>query len=388
MKKSLVALATMTVVASAFADVDVSGGVKIYGVLDQGYQSQSLTNPTANTSNDYQGMYASNGTSRFGVKASRDLGDGLKGVAQAELELAPDTATLLPSANRQSFVGLVSEKAGSLLMGTMETTAYEVWAMDVNGRVEYKPQVWRTLASVSMQDRANNAIKYISPEFGGFTLHLMQSFAEKASTVAVAAPTLGSANSFSEFTSVGLKYKGENLTAAFLHDQTTYIQQGYKFAGVTNAGVSATTVPTSYNSVMLYGASGTSTTGYLEATQRDIIAFNYNIDGTILSYIYGKSYQSGGGSNTTSTIGFRKAFDKLTLAYSYGTGAIDSKGSAVSGLTNTLASDGTITDSTLGAYYNFDKSTQAYMLYSHSTSSVGYYDGVNNTFAIDARYNF
>ena len=387
MKKSLVALATMTVVASAFADVDVSGGVKIYGVLDQGYQSQSLTNPTANTSNDYQGMYASNGTSRFGVKASRDLGDGLKGVAQAELELAPDTATLLPSANRQSFVGLVSEKAGTLLMGTMETTAYEVWAMDVNGRVEYKPQVWRTLASVSMQDRANNAIKYISPEFGGFTLHLMQSFAEKASTVAVAAPTLGSANSFSEFTSVGLKYKGENLTAAFLHDQTTYIQQGYKFAGVTNAGVSATTVPASYNSVMLYGASGTSTTGYLEATQRDIIAFNYNIDGTILSYIYGKSYQSGGGSNTTSTIGFRKAFDKVTVAYSYGTGVIDSKATA-SSIVYTLAGDGTITDSTLGAYYNFDKSTQAYMLYSHSTSSVGYYDGVNNTFAIGARYNF
>ena len=163
MKKSLVALAAMTVVASAFADVDVSGGVKIYGVLDQGYQSQSLTNPNANTSNDYQGMYASNGTSRFGVKASRDLGDGLKGVAQAELELAPDTSTLLPSANRQAYVGLVSEKAGTLLMGTMETTAYEVFAMDVNGRVEYKPQVWRTLASVSMQDRANNAIKYISP---------------------------------------------------------------------------------------------------------------------------------------------------------------------------------------------------------------------------------
>ena len=43
MKKSLVALATMSVVASAFADVDVSGGVKMYGVLDQGLTSQNVT---------------------------------------------------------------------------------------------------------------------------------------------------------------------------------------------------------------------------------------------------------------------------------------------------------------------------------------------------------
>ena len=49
MKKSLVALATMSVVASAFADVDVSGGVKLYGVLDQSFQRQVLVSPTANT---------------------------------------------------------------------------------------------------------------------------------------------------------------------------------------------------------------------------------------------------------------------------------------------------------------------------------------------------
>ena len=36
MKKTLVALATLSAIGSAFADVDVSGGIKLYGVLDQG----------------------------------------------------------------------------------------------------------------------------------------------------------------------------------------------------------------------------------------------------------------------------------------------------------------------------------------------------------------
>ena len=88
--------------------MDVSGGVKLYGVLDQSLQSQSLVNANTGTSYGYQGIFASAATSRFGVKAGRDLSDGIKGIAQAEIELAPDSATLLPSANRQAFVGLVS----------------------------------------------------------------------------------------------------------------------------------------------------------------------------------------------------------------------------------------------------------------------------------------
>lgn len=163
MKKSLVALAAMTVVASAFADVDVSGGIKMYGVIDQAVMTQSLTTPKDGSSADYSGMFAANATSRIGFKGARDLSEGFKGIFQVEIQLDPDTATLLPSKNRTAFVGLQSDVAGSLLMGTMETTAYEVFGMDVNGRIEYKPQVWRTTTSLDLQDRANNSIKYISP---------------------------------------------------------------------------------------------------------------------------------------------------------------------------------------------------------------------------------
>ena len=387
MKKSLVALAALSLLGNAFADVDVSGGVKLYGVLDAGVQSQTLNNPYSDASNSFQGIFASNATSRLGVKASRDLGEGMKGIAQAEQELAPDTATLLPNANRQAFVGLSSESAGTLTIGTHETTAYEVWGMDVNGRIEYKPQVWRTLASASTQDRANNSIKYISPTFNGFTGHLMVGLAEKPSNNTCSAGSIGSANTCSEFSSYAIKYKGDKLSAAVVHDQTTYIYQAYKFAGIANAGVSTTSAVTTGATLgLIYGDTSTGTS-YNTPTQRDIIAVSYDFDGTVVNYIYGKSYQADlTGSNTTNTVGIRTSFDKLTLAVSYGTGSVVSPNSSAA--TAGLAKSGSNTDLTMGAYYNFDKSTSVYFLGSSSTSTVGLYDGSNVTVAMGVRYNF
>ena len=65
MKKTLVALATLSVVGSAFADVDVSGGIKMYGVIDQAVTSQDLTDPNvANRSMNYTSLFAAAATSR------------------------------------------------------------------------------------------------------------------------------------------------------------------------------------------------------------------------------------------------------------------------------------------------------------------------------------
>jgi len=49
MKKTLVAMATLSVISSAFADVDVSGGIKMYGLLDQSVQSQKLVDSNSTT---------------------------------------------------------------------------------------------------------------------------------------------------------------------------------------------------------------------------------------------------------------------------------------------------------------------------------------------------
>ena len=379
MKKSLVALATLSFIGGALADVDVSGGVKLYGVLDQSIQTQSLTDASTGTATNQTGLFASAATSRFGVKASRDLSDGFKGIAQAEIQLDPDTATLLPNKNRTAFVGLQSEAAGSLLLGTMETTAYEVFGMDVNGRVEYKPQVWRTTASSDTQDRANNSVKYITPEFGGLTGHIMVSYAENPDT-----------STGSDFKSVGIKYNKDKLKFAILNDSLTNSKGSYRFAGIANAGVSKDYITANagtQSKALVYAGSSTST------LYRDIASVSYDFGVFAANYIYAKSYASASnaGNLTTGTIGIRVPMDKFTFAISYGAGKVDSYQSAdTSGsANNTKAGDGSITDRTIGIYYNFDKSTQVYFLGSNSSSTgVGYADGINQTTAFGVRYNF
>jgi len=368
MKKSLVALATMSVAASAFADVDVSGGVKLYGVLDQAVTQQTFTNNGVTT--NYQGMYASSATSRLGVKGSRDIGSsGLKGEFQIEQEISPDGNTAMPSKNRGTFVGL-SGNGGTLRLGTQETTAYETFNFDVNGRVEYKPQVWRYTTASSTQDRANNAIKYISPEAAGFSLHAMLNFAETSSAAASSAV----------FSSLGAKFHSEDnkLKGNFLVDQLTATTLKFILPGQQNVSISTADPAGSATTIATYDIVA-STTKSSNPIVRNIASLSYDFDKFYVSYIYANEEISGMGGISTNTFGIRIPYDDFKFALSYGNGSIKS--------TTTAAINGsTVTDTTFGAYYNFDKSTSAYLL--NSTSTYSYTSGSSTVTAIGVRYNF
>jgi len=395
MKKTLVALAAFSVASGAFADVDVSGGIKMYGVIDQAAMSQRVTSANDGTSGSYSGLFAANATSRLGFKGNRDLMNGTKGIFQVEIQLDPDTSTLLPTKNRTAFVGLQDSNAGTIALGTMETAAYETFGMDVNGRVEYKPQVWRSTTSTSLQDRANNSIKYISPEFSGVTLHLQQSFHEQISTGAATGTT---ANTYAAISSIALKYHKDELKAAYVRDVTRNALLGAKFGGLTNDG------PWSSNSTGLYyyggysstTAESSSTVAVANSVKRDIASVSYDFGNFAVNYLYARSYMGGAyaGSLSTNTVGIKVPLDKFTVAVSYGSGSMNSYySSAVASDTSTTApagraKDGNIGDLTVGVYYNFDKSTSMYFLGSQSTSTVGKYDGSSQSLAFGARYNF
>ena len=366
MKKSLVALATMSVVSSAFADIDISGGVKMYGVLDQAITTQTLVNNGATTI--YQGMYASSATSRLGFKGSRDLGNGLKGEFQIEQEISPDQSTTMPAKNRGTFLGL-SGKGGTLRLGTQETTAYETFNFDVNGRVEYKPQVWRYTTSSSTQDRANNAFKYISPEFGGVSLHGMMNYSETVSTAT------GSA----VYTSIGAKFQNadKKLKLNVVRDQLTATTGAIILPGALNVsiGSASTGTTTTYATY----ATTTSTTQSSNPLVRTIGAASYDFEKVYLSVISATSQMSGIGKLSTNTFGIRVPYDNFKFALSYGTGKIES--------TSTTAVDGTtVNDTTFGTYYNFDKSTSAYFLYSNSQFSYLDRSTVVSAFGLNYRF--
>ena len=355
MKKILVILFGMGIAAHVLADVDVGAGVKLYGVLDQAVQSQSLSDSISATAGQkYVGMYAAVSTSRLGVRAERELSATTKAHIQIELELKPDKpkGLLSTTSNRGNFVGLTGN-AGTVRMGTQETMAYETFGMDANGRTEYKPQLWRLTQTkgdaASQGDRAGNSVKYISPIYAGFTGHALAAFGEGNT----------------RYQSFAVKYQHEKIKAVLVRDSTDNAK-GKLCAPGTNCtdGVAYEGSTVGNSNSLVWGGTDT------DKVFRNIAAASYDFGPAVLNYIYAKALTTASnkeGSLTTHTVGIKVPVDSFTFALSAGTGTLDSYTTAsTSSLT---AGDAKLADTTLGAYYAFDKSTSAYFV--GSVTSIG-----------------
>jgi len=85
-----------------------------------------------------------------------------------------------------------------------------------------------------------------------------------------------------------------------------------------------------------------------------------------VNYIYARAYttaSSKSGYLNTNTLGLKIPLDPVTLALSYGMGKLNSYTTA----TSSTAGDAKLNDTTLGAYYAFDKSASAYFVGSVTT---------------------
>ena len=375
---------------SAHADVEVAAGFKLYGTLDQAYTTQSVSSANA-TRKIYSntGFFAAASTSKFGAKGERPLNENLKAIIQFEQELAPDESTLMPSKNRTGFVGLEHKEMGAVRLGTQETPAYVLFASDANGRAEYKPQLWRFLAAEAMQDRANNAVKLTTPKFGPVNVEFMRGFSEvnEGGTIAKS----------KDFTSLGLNYQEGQLTAKAVWDSLTNTDLKYALPGEPNAGVLSTT-GTTQNKTKMISANTT------KPLQRAFASVSYDMGVAKLNYIFGGAYTEGKGQVITNTFGVRVPMDAWTFALSTGMGNYTN----AEGNNGTATIAGKLSDTTLGAFYSFDKSTTAYLLTSmgRNTPSVSttsaknggsdgaaqvYTSGVtgeSKTTAVGLRYNY
>ena len=377
MNKNVFILAAMAA-ASAHADVEVAAGFKLYGVLDQAYTTQSVSSAKS-TPKIYKntGFFAAASTSKFGVKGERDLGNAVKAVIQFEQELAPDEATLMPAKNRTAFVGLENKTMGGVRFGTQETPAYVLFGSDANGRVEYKPQLWRFLAADPKQDRANNAVKLISPKFGPVNVEFMRGFSEVAQ---------GGSGTANEFTSWGVNFQEGQLSAKLVWDSLSNSALNYYLPGEPNAGsLNYSSLSDAKKTTMI----ASSTTKPL---QRAFASISYDMGVAKVNYIFGGAYTEGKGQVITNTVGIRVPMDQWTVALSAGMGNYTN----ADGNNGTATIAGKLSDTTLGAYYSFDKSTTAYLLTSlgRNTPSVTstYFTadttGESKTTAVGLRYNY
>jgi predicted porin len=160
MKKNIIALAVASAIAApvAMADAPV-----IYGKVNMNINSTTDKGTTVNST-----------ASRFGVKGSEDLGNGLKAVYKLEWELdvAGGKGAQTGSSSikdRNSYLGLAGG-FGTVLMGRHDTPFKMSQPSDLfpDGAADNKPMAGGLgLSGNAGEVRAANVLAYVSPTFAG-----------------------------------------------------------------------------------------------------------------------------------------------------------------------------------------------------------------------------
>ncbi|WP_028310463.1 porin [Derxia gummosa] len=185
MKKSLLALAVLgTFGGAAFAQSTVT----LYGIADAYYQNLDNGPKTTNRI-DSGGLSGS----RIGVRGSEDLGNGTSAIFTIEGGINLDDGSNAQGAvwGRQSFVGLKGN-FGQATIGRHQTPLYDIVvnyggagngqsigaASNVFAFANGTPYTTTATVVTAPIARANNSVKYISPNFSGLTLTAFAAFGE------------------------------------------------------------------------------------------------------------------------------------------------------------------------------------------------------------------
>lgn len=213
MQKKLIALA---IAAAASGAAFAQTNVQIYGIADVGYVGIDA-DKTKFQHNINSGVLS---TSRIGFKGAEDLGNGLKAIFTLEYGLQLDNNTGIGASNggvanaRQQFVGLTGG-FGTVVAGRLQTAGldYTVAGSALGGSTSVGAINQVSAAAdfplLNAISRANNAVAYISPSFGGVTVALNHArLTESAATDDLKDNTA---------TLIAVNYDGGPLTAGLVY---------------------------------------------------------------------------------------------------------------------------------------------------------------------------
>ncbi len=208
MKKSLIALAVLSASTVAFA----ASNVTLYGKIDTGVAVTKVKGSDTKVALD-SGW---NSGSRYGIKGVEDLGNGNSVGFILENGFNSDTGV-----NGQSYTGGFSRESklfvqgnwgqlgigrlGSLAGGAQTNNILQGWVFGTS----YNDQGSWTKFGKGWS-RLNNAVAYVSPSFGGVTIHAMYSNG-----------LVDDANKWSEnrhYYGLGLKYAGGPANASLIFE--------------------------------------------------------------------------------------------------------------------------------------------------------------------------
>lgn len=177
MKKLAITAALLTLAGASSAQ----SSVNLFGMIDL-----NLTNAKAGSTAGGQSLTTMNdGTlnglngSRWGIRASEDLGGGLRAGALLESGILADTGTAAQGGRafgRQIFVSLASDAAGELRLGRQYILSDSVVGQGnpfgnalVNNPTTSVTNMGRNLPVFLNAPRADNTVQYQTPNLSGFT---------------------------------------------------------------------------------------------------------------------------------------------------------------------------------------------------------------------------
>ncbi len=176
MKKSLIALAVLAAAGAASAQSSVT----LYGVVDASIGNiKDTLSATGAKITDRQNTVDSSGmrNSRWGIKGSEDLGNGLKANFVLEQGISMDTGAVAKTSgstdgfNREANVG-VSGSFGAVKLGRVYS-AYDDLRALTNNTADHNfaatRDVWGTSGKGDYAIRFNNAIRFDSAVYNGFS---------------------------------------------------------------------------------------------------------------------------------------------------------------------------------------------------------------------------
>jgi predicted porin len=174
MKKTLLALAVL----GAFGHASAQTNVVLYGIADVGIGMADTDVPGSdNAANVFSGVQSS---SRFGIRGSEDLGNGLKATFNIESGVDWDDGDASNGSQfwaRRAVVGIAGG-FGEIRLGRDYTPGYSAaGTTDVMGLGLFGN--WLAFGSNGgITSRASNGLHYTSPNWGGFTLRAMYATGE------------------------------------------------------------------------------------------------------------------------------------------------------------------------------------------------------------------
>lgn len=225
MKKSLMAIAVL----GAFAGSSMAADVTMYGIVDTGLaythddfeatlNAQGVSEKLLDEKSDNFRMDSGNhSSSRFGIKGTEDLGNGMKVGFKLENGFKSDSGALGTDGSlfdREATLS-IGGTYGTLYMGRMGSLVSDAGSVGFYGAAASAfASGWsdnitgHTAVMADYQTRYNNTIAYVSPEFAGVTVYAQYAMGD----------TNENKNTNDRYAALGAEWKAGALDVAFLVD--------------------------------------------------------------------------------------------------------------------------------------------------------------------------